>query len=133
MTDKDRVKLAGVHPSLVRRVEQIFDALEALGYILCVTDGLRTTEQQQVLYAKGRTAPGPIVTNADGILHRSNHQAHADGFGHAVDCAFRREDGSVSWDLHLPWKAYGACADALGLVWGGDWKTLHDLPHVELP
>jgi len=133
MTDHDRQKLAGVHPALIAALEKVFAALAALGYTLTVTDGLRTTEQQQALYAKGRTAPGPIVTNADGVLHRSNHQAHADGFGHAADCAFRLPDGTVSWDARLPWKAYGACAAALGVHWGGDWQALHDLPHLELP
>lgn len=112
------------------RVEQIINAMAALGYVLTVTDGLRTLKQQRSLYAKGRTTPGPIVTYTDGVVKKSNHQAK-DGFGHAVDCAFRVGD-TVSWDARMPWKAYGACAEALGLRWGGTFTKLHDLPHVEL-
>lgn len=125
-------KLDGVHPVLVEKVERLRLALEALGFRLLVTDGLRTTAEQQALYAKGRTAPGPIVTNADGVVTRSNHQTHADGFGHAVDCCFL-VDGVPSWAETLPWRCYGEMAKALGLHWGGDWVTRQDRPHIELP
>lgn len=36
-----------------------------------VCQGLRTTAQQQAAYAEGRTAPGRVVTNADGVHHKS--------------------------------------------------------------
>jgi len=29
--------------------------------------------------------------------------------------------------------AIGQAAEAFGLIWGGNWKTLYDLPHVEVP
>ncbi len=131
MTDHDRQKLAGVHPQLLEKVGRVLAAMDALGFPMMVTDGLRTVEQQRVLYAQGRTAPGPVVTNCDGATKRSNHQAHIDKFGHAVDCCFVI-DGKPSWDAQLPWKAYGAAAEAHGLTWGGSWTRLADLPHVEL-
>jgi peptidoglycan LD-endopeptidase CwlK len=118
-------------PALRDGVPKILAAMAAIGYPMMVTDTLRTVEEQQALFAKGRTAPGPIVTKADGIVKRSNHQAHADGLGHAVDCCFVVND-QPSWDARLPWKAYGALAEALGFSWGGNWMTLHDLPHIEL-
>ena len=130
MTDRDIAKLHGVHGSLAARIEQILDAMRVLGFEMMVTDGVRTQAQQQVLYAKGRAAPGPRVTNADGVRVRSNHQTHADGLGHAVDCCFV-VDGRPSWDDALPWELYGEAAKALGLRWGGDWKT-PDRPHVEM-
>lgn len=43
-----------------------------------IISGLRTYAEQDALYAKGRTAPGPTVTNATG--GRSNHN-----FGIAFD------------------------------------------------
>lgn len=132
MTKHDQDKLFGVHPTLATQVQRLIDAMDALGYILTVTDGLRTLEEQQALYAKGRTTPGPIVTYSDGINKPSNHQAKLDGYGHAVDCAWRLADGSVSWDLRMPFKAYGSCAEALGLTWGGNWAKLVDLPHIEM-
>lgn len=121
-----------VAPPLRDGIPKILTAMAALGYPMLVTDTLRTAEEQAALYAQGRTTPGPIVTNADGIIKKSNHQAHSDGLGHAVDCAFL-VNGQPSWDARLPWKTYGACAEALGFIWGGAWNSLHDLPHVELP
>ncbi len=123
-------KLNGLSPDLLDKLGRVMAAMAALGHPMKVVQGLRTVEQQQVLYAQGRTAPGKIVTNCDGIKNKSNHQAAADGFGHAADCAF--DDPDPFGEKH-PWRAYGACAVASGLVWGGDWKPpLIDRPHVEL-
>ena len=120
-------KLVGCHPALEPLIDKVHAAMAALGYPMMVTDGFRSTLQQQVLWAKGRTTPGPIVTNCDGIVKRSNHQS-----GRAVDCCFVIA-GKPSWDHRLPWRAYGACVVALGGFWGGDWKgSLVDLPHVEI-
>jgi peptidoglycan LD-endopeptidase CwlK len=129
MATKD--KLNGVHPDLVTKITKVHQAMGILGFPMIVTDGLRTDIEQAALYAKGRTTPGKIVTNADGVKNKSNHQAKADGFGHAVDSCFM-VNGKPSWDEKLPWNTFGACAKAVGLVWGGDWK-FKDKPHVELP
>lgn len=128
MTDK----LAGVHPTLIVAVTKILNAMAALGYPMRVTDGMRTQAEQAALYAKGRTAPGAVVTNADGLLKKSNHQTHADGWGHAVDCCFL-VDGKPSWASDLPWELYGHLAKFLGLEWGGDFHSITDRPHIELP
>lgn len=122
--------LTGVHPELVRRVDMVLAAMSALGHPMRVVQGLRTTAQQQALYGQGRNGdPRPVVTKADGVLHRSNHQVHADGLGHAVDCAFAT--GEPFAESH-PWSCYGACVQAVGLSWGGSWPT-PDRPHAELP
>jgi hypothetical protein len=127
------VNLGGVHPSLIAAVTRIIQTMESLGKPMTVTDALRTTEQQQAIYAKGRTAPGPIVTQCDGVVKMSNHQAHPDDlFGHAVDCAFV-VNGQPNWDEANPWKLYGEMAKALGCRWGGDFKSFVDKPHIEWP
>lgn len=123
-------KLDGIHPELRARVEKILAAMELLGFPMIPFAGVRSVAEQQALFAKGRTAPGSIVTYLDGVTKRSNHQVKEDGLGYAVDCCFL-VNGRPSWDLKLPWAAYGACAKALGLVWGGDWVRLRDYPHVE--
>lgn len=130
-------RLEGVHPALIEKVGRILTAMDALGHPMMVTDGVRSTEAQQRLYAQGRTAPGKIVTFADGVTKKSNHQAKADGFGHAVDCCFLVDiDGDgpddPSWAMTHPWSLYGAMARTLGLRWGGDFVSLRDYPHVEM-
>lgn len=124
------VKLHGVHPRLVAAVQRIQYAMAELGHSMFVTDGVRTLEQQMALYAQGRSAPGKIVTNADGWRTKSNHQVKADGYGHAVDMCFLL-DGKPSWADDHPWDLYGLMAKTLGLSWGGDWKK-PDRPHIEL-
>ena len=125
-------RLEGVHPTLTDKVTRMLHALAELGFPMMVTDGVRTLAQQQALYAQGRSKPGKIVTNADGVRVKSNHQPKPDGYGHAVDCCFL-VDGKPSWDGTLPWKLYGEMAKALGLSWGGDWKSITDKPHIEMP
>jgi peptidoglycan L-alanyl-D-glutamate endopeptidase CwlK len=120
------------HHVLLRKLLRVLAAMDALGFPMKPVQGTRTTEYQQALYAQGRTKPGNIVTNADGVHVKSNHQLKEDGFGYAVDCAFVK-DGGVDWSDDLPWATYGRCATAVGLRWGGDWKHPVDRPHVELP
>lgn len=124
-------KLEGVHPRLVVAVTRILNASAELGFPMVVTAGVRSTAQQQALYAQGRTVPGKIVTNADGVRKKSHHQTKADGFGYAVDMAFL-VDERPSWAEEHPWDLYGAMAKALGLTWGGEWESFPDRPHVEL-
>jgi peptidoglycan L-alanyl-D-glutamate endopeptidase CwlK len=139
---RDELRLVGVHPELAAKARRILAALEALGVPMCITDALRTVADQQAKFAQGRTAPGAIVTRCDGVLKKSNHQAHDDGYGHAIDCAFLiSHDGGTTfqptWDEAQPWAAYGACVEALGLTWGGGESFrragLVDKPHAELP
>lgn len=125
-------KLAGVHPTLADAIERIEIALQALGHPIIITEGVRSLARQQVLYAQGRSQPGHIVTNCDGVRHLSLHQLQADGFGHAVDVAFVR-DGKPDWDSKHPWHLYGAMGKFFGLTWGGDFTVLSDRPHLELP
>lgn len=126
--------LAGVHPQLVAAVARISAAMQTLGHPIVATDGLRTTSDQVALFAQGRSRPGRIVTHADGVLVRSNHQANLiDGSGHAVDCAFLDAAGRPSWAETHPWRLYGEAAKSQGLRWGGDWTGASiDRPHVEL-
>jgi peptidoglycan L-alanyl-D-glutamate endopeptidase CwlK len=93
------------------------------------------------LYAQGRTKPGAIVTNCDGVIKLSNHQAKRGesrwaGFGAAADLTFADDAGRPTWvdtaTYKLPWRLFGTIAKAQQLVWGGDWPTMTDRPHVEL-
>ena len=91
-----------------------------------ITDGFRSGEEQDKLYAQGRTTAGKIVTNA-----KAGQSAH--NFGMAIDIAFRK-DGTkgLSYDLAL-YKKLLPLAEELGLEWGGTWKSFPDNPHYQLP
>jgi peptidoglycan L-alanyl-D-glutamate endopeptidase CwlK len=120
-------KLDLCHAQLKLAMPKVLAAMQALGFPMQITDGIRTRERQQELYAQGRTAPGPIVTYCDGVVKQSNHQS-----GKACDCCFV-VDGKPSFHAALPWKAFGACVEATGLTWGGSFSKLCDLGHAEVP
>lgn len=129
MTDRDLARLVGVNPVLISALEDVFSELAAQGTPMFIVEGVRTAARQAALYAQGRTAPGSIVTYKDGVIHKSNHQPHADGYGYAVDCAFST---SAPFAENNPWEQYGEALEKRGMTWGGRWK-MHDTPHAELP
>ena len=126
------VRLRGCHPKLKQRVTAVIAALADRGLEVVITQGVRSAAQQRALYAQGRTRPGKIVTNCDGVVKVSNHQPKDDGYGYAVDLAWRGSQGDITWEG--PWDTLGLMAEAYGLRWGGRWKTTFpDRPHLELP
>ena len=117
-------RLSQVHPILRQRVEILIARLAAQGVTVEAVQGLRTAQEQNDLYAKGRTKPGPKVTNAK--AWQSNHC-----YGLAVDlCPF--VNGKPDWNApRKVWDSIGTEAERLHLEWGGRWK-FRDLPHVQL-
>ena len=97
-----------------------FNSLGNDGWVAFITDGRRTQEEQNALYAQGRTTPGPIVT----WTLNSNHVK-----GLAVDIAFQK-NGVLSYDQKY-YDVLVPIAKRLGFNWGGDWKVL-DKPHFEM-
>jgi len=129
MSIQDQQRLRGVHPDLIRILADVFDEMDAEGTPMFVVQGVRTEAEQVKLYARGRIEPGEIVTNCDGIKHKSPHQVREDGFGYAVDCAFV---GSQPFDSRHPWEMFGHVLESKGLVWGGRFSHPVDLDHAEL-
>ena len=93
------------------------------GIKIKIISGFRSYEEQDALYAQGRTAPGNIVTNARGGY--SNHN-----FGIAFDVGVF--EGNKYLDDSPKYKAVGVLGMDLGLEWGGSWKTIVDQPHFQL-
>jgi peptidoglycan L-alanyl-D-glutamate endopeptidase CwlK len=114
---RSRARLQGVHPDLVRVVEL---ALTYSPHDFTITEGLRSVARQRELKAAGASQ-----------TMNSRHIT-----GHAIDFAVL-VGGKVRWD----WPLYGPVADAfkraakelkVPIVWGGDWVSLRDGPHIEL-
>lgn len=126
--------LQGVHPNLIL---VMMDAICNSPVDFTIIEGVRTTVRQQELYAHGRTKSGSIVTYADGVKNKSNHQPKADGYGHAVDI-YPYHSGKVQFNDVASLKKIAdhikAVAKRMGIkiTWGGDWKRPYDPPHFEL-
>ena len=118
LTPRDRKRLEGVHPDLVRVVERA-----SLGKVrFLVTEGTRTMERQAQLAREGRSQ-----------TMRSRHLT-----GHAVDLAVLDDEGKARWDapayrtLAAEVKA-AAAVEGVQIEWGGDWRSFFDGPHFQLP
>lgn len=134
-SQRSLLNLKGIHPYLVH---VMCEAIRNSPHDFTITGGVRTTKEQQALYAQGRTKPGKIVTNADGVRSKSNHQAKEDGFGYAIDL-YPFVNGQVDVnDTKNLLPAIGEHIKEVGrrlgynIAWGGDWKGFVDRPHFEL-
>jgi RHS repeat-associated protein len=120
-TDK---RIQSLHPAIrMKATEFIKQANEALdGTSIRVAQGFRTYEEQDALYAQGRTTPGDIVTKSKG--GESNHN-----FGLAFDIVGITDN---KMDYNLDYKMLSGVGKKLGFAWGGDWKTFKDKPHFQM-
>jgi|LauGreDrversion4_2_1035121.scaffolds.fasta_scaffold282123_3 peptidoglycan L-alanyl-D-glutamate endopeptidase CwlK len=134
--DRTRKNIATLSAELQPIANQFIDKVkETTGKTLTITDGLRTFQQQDMLYCKGRPKDsfcakkrlptgGNIVTNRKG--GEGNHN-----YGNSFDVYFNNGGkidvkGDITPDV-------AKIGKDLGLVWGGDFTTIQDAPHFELP
>ena len=129
LSAKNEKKVEKLHPKIRCSVRDfINDSERELGIKLIIVQGLRTYEEQNKLYAKGRTASGSIVTKAKG--GQSNHN-----FGVAIDVFPLHEDGKLHMaddkkNIRLL-KKVAPIGKRHGFKWGGDWTSFKDYPHFE--
>lgn len=112
-----RARLEKVHPDL-QKVASL--ALSYSPHDFMITEGVRTRARQKVLFDAGAS--------------RTMNSRHITG--HAIDFAVM-VGGKVRWDWPLYPPVAGAFKRAAKelntpIIWGGDWPTLRDGPHVEL-
>lgn len=132
--ETSRSRLENVHPDLIALFEEVVKRFDCT-----IIYGHRTVNEQQALYAQGRTQPGPIVTNCDGVRKKSMHN-HMPSL--AVDVA----PYPINWrDSNRFYHFAGyvrRVAENMNIPirWGGDWnmntdlsdQSFFDLPHFEL-
>ncbi|AMG89304.1 M15 family metallopeptidase [Bordetella bronchiseptica] len=124
LSARDRQRLAGVYPDLAAVVEA---AAGAYNGRFTVLEGARSAQRQSRLLAQGVSQ-----------TLRSLHIPQPDGWAHAVDLAPLVE-GTIPWE---DWASFKRLAEVMKesaarleipLEWGGDWTTLKDGPHFQLP
>ena len=147
--NKSKANLEGVHPDLVKVINE---SIKDTPIDFTVFSGVRTLAEQKHLYSLGRTVVNPdgktakkpmgnVVTKADGIKNKSNHQVKSDGYGHAVDLyayykgkiQFNDEQSLLVIATHI--KATAKCM-GIKITWGGDWtyekQGIVDKPHFQI-
>ena len=119
-----------LHPELQICVNKFLEECKKQGLNVLITETLRTQEEQEALYAQGRTKPGNIVTNARG--YQSPHC-----WGVAFDFC-RNVKGKEYDNSDKFFDKVGEIAKSIfdnteyDLFWGGDFKTFVDKPHIEM-
>lgn len=94
-----------------------------IGIDIIFTCTLRSVDEQNKLYARGRTIKGKIVTNARGGDSMHN-------YGVAFDiCPII--NGKAIWNDISLFNKVGKIGEEIGLEWGGSWKSFVDKPHFQ--
>jgi peptidoglycan L-alanyl-D-glutamate endopeptidase CwlK len=123
---RSEATIATLHP----QVQQPFrDLLRAINAAVAPAvgkwiSGYRGEAEQNALYAKGRTAPGPRVTSAR--WPTSSHNGGGGTTGFACDIGFFSSDGTYI-DEGPQYDVAGKLARAAGFNWGADFG---DRPHI---
>lgn len=127
-------RVRDLHPKVSIEVAQTIGEIEAMWppkVAIRIVQGLRTIEEQNEIYAQGRTKPGKVVTNAKGGSSFHNYGIAFD-FALLFDIDGNGKYETLSWDETNPyWKQVVKAFEGKGWFWGGNFSTIHDAPHLE--
>ena len=119
--------LNDLHPTVRALAAAHVAACHAAGIDLLVTCTYRDPEEQERLYAFGRSVSGTKVTNA-----KSGQSFH--NYRLAYDVVPLRHGkpvwGTKGADGEL-WAKVGALGEKLGLEWAGNWARFKEFPHFQ--
>lgn len=159
LTPRDIQRIATLHPRLQPLARRLIleggaalhqypepTRLRAVRY--GITQAYRSYTEQSQLYGQGRTESQltsiglpaqhakpnlPRVTNARPGLSLHERTLNGKPAALAFDVAPFDANGQPVWDARAPeWQLIGAVGRSLGLVWGGDFTSIKDLPHFEI-
>jgi peptidoglycan LD-endopeptidase CwlK len=116
--------IATLHIKAQEAARKFLKLVTSAGIDARIISGVRSYAEQDKLFAKGRTEPGSIVTNARG--GQSNHN-----FGIAWDIGIFDGAGGYLPNSSLYDKA-AQVGKLSELEWGGDWQSFKDKPHYQL-
>lgn len=143
----ERIKL--LHPKVRFEVTEAYKHINAklLGknVRLRFSSTLRTIDEQDKLYAQGRTDVFDNRGKRLGIVTNAKGGESIHNYGLAFDIVLlqdKNNDGifeAASWDIKADndgdgmsdWLEAATYFKSLGWIWGGDWKAFPDSPHFE--
>jgi peptidoglycan L-alanyl-D-glutamate endopeptidase CwlK len=115
-------KIEELHPKVQSLCLKLIQKCKEAGIEIKITSTYRSIEEQNRLYAQGRTAPGQKCTNAKGGQSYHNYRVAFD-FVPIIN-------GEPNWNDRYFYKV-GSIGESIGLEWGGRFKTILDLPHFQ--
>ena len=110
-------------PKVRQMASDFISKCNSQGIDIIITSTYRSSEEQDALYAKGRTTPGNVVTNAKGGQSMHNWKVALDF------CPVK--NGVAQWNDKVLFTRIGQIGKSCGFEWGGDWESFLDLPHLQ--
>ena len=123
---RTELQLLTLDPTFRKKMRKFLTACRKEGMDVRLTEGWRSCERQNKLYAQGRSTPGKIVTNAKCGQSAHNYRSKGVGAGDVYEFI----NGKILFE-NPNWDRIGELAVANGLEWGGNWKRFKDRPHVQ--
>lgn len=114
--------LDSLDPYVAEQAERFLNLTKANGLDVRIMAAFRSWDDSDMLYAQGRTVPGPIVSNARGGNSYHNWALAFDSVPF--------ENGAISNDPSL-YQLMGRLGQQVGLEWGGNFSDLVDYPHFQ--
>lgn len=140
-------RVSKLHPKIRQEVIAIIDAIEMNGVEIRIVQGYRSFEEQNNIYAQGRTQAQLNLVGLNSTIARPDlpqvSKAYAGqsyhNYGLAIDFCLHHKDGTISWDLtedldkdgKKDWMEVVEAFGIKGYSWGGYWKSGKDNPHLE--
>ena len=122
--------LLSLDPAVRRMAVAFLNECRACGLPVLIYCTLRSNAEQAALYEQGRTAPGPIVTNAR--AGESLHNPDSGGYAWAFD-AVPMVAGRAAWGDAGRIEQMGVCGESVGLEWAGRWSgSLRERLHFQI-
>lgn len=115
--------LTDLLPVVQLKAEQFVAACKKQQIDVLIYNTYRDNEAQNAEYAKGRTKPGKIVTNAQGGQSYHNWR-----------CAFDfvpLVKGVPAWSDSALYLRCGIIAESVGLEWAGRWVSFRETAHCQ--
>ena len=127
-------RIAKLDPRIKKRVVNFINEAHRQGIKLRVVQGFRSFDEQNKLYAKGRTRAELDAKGLHHIKARPNENRvtnviggkSSHNWGLAVDVV-PMVNGKPVWNGD--WKKVSTIGKNAGLKWGGDWTSFVDRPH----
>ena len=103
------------------------------GIEIIITSTYRDIESQNALYAIGRTKMGANPTKAKPMGQTVTNAKGGQSY-HNFKVAFDVVPvvhGKAIWNNNKVWQQVGKLGTELGLEWGGNFKSIKDMPHFQ--
>ena len=123
-------QLDALAPPVYRAALAFIERCNVVGLHVLIYCTMRDDDEQAELYARGRTEPGAIVTNAR--PGQSLHNPQRDGKAWAFD-AVPMLAGKTLWADEGALMLMGAAGERAGLEWAGRWRgKLRERVHFQI-